>query len=57
MSRLPNWFDSWLTNNPDDQPEPPECRRCQQPMEWIDDANESGPCGFWECINEECPGQ
>lgn len=55
MSRLPNWFDAWLTNNPDDQPEPPECRRCQEPMEWIDDANESGPCGSWECLNKDCP--
>lgn len=55
MSRLPNWFDSWLTNNPDEQPDPPECRRCHEPMEWIDDADESGPCGSWECINEDCP--
>lgn len=59
MSRdgLPSSFDAWLTNNPDEQPDPPECRCCQHLMEWIDDADECGPCGSWECINEDCPGE
>lgn len=30
---LPSWYDGWLSNDPSDQPEPPECR-CGNIMEW-----------------------
>jgi hypothetical protein len=32
MSNLPSWYDSWLTNEPE-QPEAPECG-CSCIMEW-----------------------
>jgi hypothetical protein len=55
MSRdgLPSSFDSWLTNNPDEQDDAPECKVCGECMEWEDDHDDCGPCGRWVCPNEE----
>ena len=33
MSGLPSWYDRWLTNDPNEQPEAPECG-CSCIMEW-----------------------
>jgi len=58
-NRLPSWFDAWLTNNPDEQDDAPECVKCSELMEWEDDHDEFGPCGNWKCKceNEQPPKQ
>lgn len=33
MSNLPSWYDRWLTNDPNEQTEAPECG-CSCIMEW-----------------------
>jgi hypothetical protein len=55
MSRdgLPSSFDAWLTNNPYEQDDAPECKVCGECMEWEEGGDEDGPCGRWVCPNEE----
>jgi|DEB3_MinimDraft_2_1074329.scaffolds.fasta_scaffold18861_3 hypothetical protein len=46
---LPSWYDRWLTNDPNEQPEAPDCR-CGTMMEW-NEMSEMLKCP--ECEKEE----
>jgi hypothetical protein len=55
-------YDAWLErDNPANDPEPPECDKCGQHMEWEEDAErceETGRVvsagGSWSCMNQDC---
>jgi hypothetical protein len=44
-------YDAWKTHDPDLEIEDLFCPDCESEAEFIDDADEDGPCGFLQCAS------